>query len=149
MSYRSHTPDPESRWHHLHEYARLGFGTILAAVAVNVLFYFLGKLVVDYHPDFAPLANPGPTIILTAVASTIAVVIYGLLMWYSGQPARNFIVLSAIVLVLSFLPSLLVAPDEPGSSSGQIAMLVLMHVIAAAIIAGILTRFGKPPPRRT
>jgi hypothetical protein len=48
-------------------------------------------------------------------------------------------VISAIVFVVTVIPDLTYIPTVPGSSNVQTAVLILMHVIAAAVIVRMLT----------
>src|SRR5579859_460249 len=57
-------------------YALRGFATVVAAVAANTLFYFVGGSIVAYDPDFVVLANPVGTIFFTVVPAIVAVLLY-------------------------------------------------------------------------
>jgi hypothetical protein len=127
-------------------FALLGLGTVLAAVLANTLFYYVGSALVAYDPDFIMLATPGGTIVMTVAPAIVAVLLYAGLLRFTGRhAARVFSVVSAIVLVLSFIPDLTYVPTVPGSSEAQIAILLVMHVIAAAVIVRMLT---SAPARR-
>jgi hypothetical protein len=121
-------------------FALVGLGTVLASVAANTLFYFVGSTVVAYDPDFIVLANVSGTIVMTLSAAVVAVLLYAGLRRFTRQPARIFNVISAIVFVLTLIPDFTYIPTVPGASDAQTAILVLMHVIAAAVIVRLLTR---------
>jgi hypothetical protein len=120
-------------------YAAVGLGTIVAAVVANVLVYYLGSLVVTYDPRFIVLANVSGTVLFTVAPAIVAVLLYAVLLRFTADPARVFTGIAAVVLVLSLIPDLTYIPTVPGASSGQTAVLMLMHVVAAAVIVGMLT----------
>jgi hypothetical protein len=49
--------------------------------------------------------------------------------------------------VLTLIPDFTIAPSTDGSSSAQIAVLILMHVVAAVVIVGMLTTLARPAER--
>ena len=120
-------------------FAVLGSGTILASVAANALFYFLGNTVVAYDPEFLPLANVSGAIIFTVTFAIGAVLMYAALRRFTRQPARIFSVISAITFVVTLVPDFTYIPTVPGSTTAQTAVLVMMHVIAALVIVRMLT----------
>src|SRR6185312_9871264 len=118
-------------------FARLGLATIAAAVVANVLVYFLGDVIVGYDSTFVVLANVSGTIIFTLAPAIIAVLLYAALLRTINNPARVFTIISAVLLVLSIVPDVTYIPTVAGSSNGQTAVLILMHVVAAAVIVGM------------
>lgn len=121
-------------------FALVGIATVVAAVAANLVVYFIGSLVVDYDPEFVVLSTPGGTIIFTAIPAIVAVLVYAILLRTVSDPARTFTIIAAVVLVLSWIPDLTYIPSVPGSSTGQTAILMVMHAVAAAVIVAMLTR---------
>jgi hypothetical protein len=128
-------------------FARIGLGTVVAAVVANVLVYFVGDAVVGYDPEFVVLANVSGTILFTLVAAIGAVLVYGALLRYAGNPARTFSVISAVVFVVTLIPDFTYIPSQAGATNGQTATLVAMHVVAAAVIVWMLTTFARPQER--
>ncbi len=126
---------------------RIGAATVGAAILANAIFYYIGSTFVRYDDDFLPLASVGPTIFFTFIFSTIAVLVYTALQRFSANPVRTFLIVAAIALGISALPDLFALPSEEGASNGQIAILLSMHVIAAAIIVGMLTTLAHPDRR--
>ncbi|MCA1718293.1 MAG: DUF6069 family protein [Actinobacteria bacterium] len=57
----------------------------------------------------------------------------------AGRPVRNFRVLAAIVLVLSFATPFTI----PGVPLAMVATLLLMHVVAAVVVVSILTTLAR------
>jgi hypothetical protein len=140
LSSSSSSPAPEApravRWG---RFALVGLGTVIAAVLANLLVYLIGSVVVDYDPQFIVLANASGTILFTVVPAIVAVLLYAALMRFTSNPARIFTNIAIVVLVLSLIPDLTYIPSVPGASSGQTAILMVMHVVAAAVIVSILT----------
>lgn len=123
-------------------FALVGLATTVAAIIANSLVYFAGQAVVSYDPDFIILQNVSPTIIFTVFPAVIATVLYGLLRRFAVRPERTFTLIAAVVLVLSIIPDLTYIPGVEGASTGQAAILVVMHVVAAVTIVGMLTRLA-------
>ena len=120
-------------------FALLGLGTVVASVAANTLFYYVGNLFVAYDPEFLPLSDVSGAIVCTVMPAVAAVLIYAGLLRFTRHPARIFTILSAIVFVVTLIPDLTYVPDLAGSTNAQIAILLLMHVIAAGVITRMLT----------
>ena len=123
-------------------FALVGLGTVAAAVLANVLVYYLGGALVAYDPEFAPLMNLSGAVIFTVVPAIVAVLLYAALLRFTRRPAFIFTIIAAVAFVVTLIPALFYVPAFPGATGGQIAILVLMHVVAAVIITGSLTRIS-------
>src|SRR5215210_847862 len=121
-------------------FALVGLGTVAAAVIANLLVYALGSAVVGYDPEFIVLANPSGTILFTVVPAIVAMLLYAVLMRFTNNPARIFTNIAIVVLILSLIPDLTYIPSVPGATAGQTAILMVMHIVAAAVIVLTLTR---------
>jgi hypothetical protein len=128
-------------------FARVGLGTVVAAVLANVLVYFAGGALVGYDPGFVVLANVSGTIIFTVFPAIGAVLLYAALLRFTGNPARVFTIIAAVVLVVSLIPDVTYIPTVPGASGAQTAILMLMHIVAAGVIVGLLTTRTRPHSR--
>jgi hypothetical protein len=124
-------------------FALVGLGTVAAAVLANLLVYVLGSAVVGYDPQFVVLANASGTILFTVVPAIVAVLLYAALMRFTSNPARIFTNIAVVVLVLSLIPDLTYIPSVAGATSGQTAILMLMHVVAAVVIVSALTTLTR------
>src|SRR5438105_13203059 len=124
-------------------FPRVGPGTVLAAVAANALFYFIAGTLVAYNAEFLPLASVGGAIIMTLAPAIVAVGLYAALLRFTGNPARVFMIISAIVLIISLIPVFTYIPTVPGVTNAQIAILCLMHVVAASVIVALLTSIRR------
>lgn len=128
-------------------YALVALGTIVAAVLANVVVYYLGAALVGYNSGFIVLANPSGAVLFTVVPAIGAVVLYAALLRFAKHPARTFSIIAAIVFVVTTIPDFTYIPTVPGATVGQTAILVLMHIVAAAVIVGLLTTRSRPQGR--
>jgi hypothetical protein len=128
-------------------FALIGLGTVAAAVIANLLVYLLGSVVVGYDPQFIILATASGTILFTVVPAIVAVILYAALMRFTSSPARIFTNIAVVVLILSLIPDLTYIPSVPGATPGQIAILMVMHIVAAGVIVGMLTTLTRPHGR--
>lgn len=124
-------------------FALFGLATVVAATVANVLVYYLGAATIGYDPAFVILQNAGGAIFFTIPAAIIAVAVYAVLLRTTKRPERTFTIISAVVLVLSIVPDLTYIPAVEGASNGQTAVLILMHIVAAAVIVGMLTSYTR------
>ena len=121
-------------------YARTGLLTIGASVLANAVFFYLAQVAVQYDPVFLPLGNVSAPIIFTVFPAVVATVLYaGLLRFVRKQAAMVFTVISAITFLVTLIPDLTYIPTVDGVSNAEIAVLVVMHAIAAAVITRGLT----------
>jgi len=128
-------------------FALVGLATVAAAVIANVLVYFLGSAVVGYDPVFLPLANAGGTIFFTLIPAIGAVLLYAALLRFTGNPARIFAIVAAVVFVVTLIPDFTYIPTVEGATVGQTSILVLMHFVAASVIVWMLTTLAQPQSR--
>jgi hypothetical protein len=121
-------------------YARTGLLTIGASVLVNAVFFDAAQIGVQYDPTFLPLGNVSPPIIFTLFPAVVAAALYaGLLQFIRKHAATVFIVISAITFVVTLIPDFAYIPTVDGVSNSEIAVLVVMHTMAAAVITRGLT----------
>jgi hypothetical protein len=147
LSSSSSSPPVPPRAVNWGRFALVGLGTVVAAVLANLLVYLIGSVVVDYDPQFVVLANPSATILFTVVPAIVAVLLYAALIRFTSNPARIFTNIAVVVLILSLIPDLTYIPSVPGATSGQTAILMVMHVVAAVVIVSMLTTLTRPQGR--
>jgi hypothetical protein len=126
-------------------YSLRGLATVVAAVLANSLFYYLGAALGVYDPEFIVLSSVSGAAIFTVAPAVVAVLLYAGLLRFTRHPAGIFTVISAIVFVVTLIPDFTYIPTVPGASDAQTAVLVLMHVIAAAVIVRMLTTTPAAP----
>lgn len=148
IAVNTYTPSrAESRAINWGRYALVGLGTTVAAVVANSLFYYIGGALVDYSPEFVVLSSVSGTAIFTLFPAIVAALLYAALLRFSGNPARIFTVIAAIVFVLSLIPDVTYIPSQVGATNGQTAILMVMHAIAAVVIVWMLTTLARPRAR--
>lgn len=128
-------------------FALVGFATVVVATLVNLLVYFVGDAAIGYDSDFVVLATVGGTVFWTVLLGIGAVLVYAALLRFSRNPARTFTIVSVVALILSIIPDFTYIPTVEGSSNPQIAILILMHFVAAGVIVWMLTALTRPQSR--
>jgi hypothetical protein len=124
---------------------RLWWASLLAglgATVANVVVYLIAAaagaipqtVLVPTFDQPTPITVV-PVIINSFAPALVAGVLLALLNRFARRPVRVFRVIAAIALVLSFANPFMI----PGAPLVMIIVLNLMHVIAAAIIVGVLT----------
>jgi hypothetical protein len=115
-------------------------GAVLAAAA-NTLVRVIAVAAIDVHDEFEPLAASAPAM-SSVVAAIGAGLVLAVIVRFSKQPVRSFVIVSAVVFVLSYIPLLQMGladpPEYPGTTGGTLAVLGLMHVVAAVIVVPLL-----------
>lgn len=124
-------------------FALFGLGVVVAATVANMLVYYLGAALVGYDPSFVILQNVSGIVFFTIPPAIIAVGLYALLLRTTKRPERAFTIISTVVLVLSIVPDITYVPTVEGSSIGQTTILILTHIVAAAVIVGMLTNYTR------
>ena len=123
----------------LGDVARRGLYTVGLSVAANAVVLAVATELLGVAPNFESLDWP-PVIFLTVVGAVGATVVYAGLTRVVARPDRTFTLLAGVVLLVSFLPDLLWLPDDPGATTAGIVVLMLMHVVVAAICVAVLTQ---------
>ena len=114
-----------------------GLGATVANVVVYTIESALGAIpqTVLLPP---PMSQP-ITVVLVIINSFVPAIVAGvflaLLNRFARRPVRLFRIIAAVLLLLSFANPFTI----PGAPPAMIIALDLMHVVAAAIIVGVLT----------
>jgi hypothetical protein len=122
---------------------RLWWASLLAglgAVVANVLVYFIVSAAGAIpNSVLIPGMNQPITVVLVIMNSFIpailAAVLLALLNRFTRRPVRLFRIIAAVLLLISFVNPFTI----PGAPPTMILALALMHIVAAAIIVGVLT----------
>jgi len=112
----------------------------IAAIVANVVVYFIASAAGAIPQSvLIPGMNQPITVVLVIlnsfVPAILAAVLLALLNRFTRRPVRIFRIIAAVLLVLSFANPLTL----PGAPLAMILALDLMHIVAAAIIVGVLT----------
>ncbi len=128
-------------------YAWVGPLTVVAAVMANILVYVIGGALIRYDQAFLPLTNASGAILFTVAPAIVAVLLYAVLLRRAANPRRRFTIIAAITFVVTLIPDVTYIPTVAGVTGGQIAILMVMHVVAAVVIVSMLTRLARPRSR--
>ncbi|MEP7137173.1 MAG: DUF6069 family protein [Chloroflexota bacterium] len=114
--------------------------TILAAIIGVLIVRTIARVVLT--PPFAPgLEMLMLPIVLTLILCTGAVLVFALVGRFAKNPIRTFIIISAVFLVISFLPDIaVVSAPFPGAGWSYAITLMIMHVVAGFITVYILIK---------
>lgn len=116
---------------------RSGVVALTFSLVVNWLITF-GAISAAVAPDLAALQYDSVTF-LTTVGVVGATVTYGVLSRLLDNPDRVFVLVAAIVLVVSLIPDFTFIPEQPGGSVLAGGVLGVMHVTTAVICVVVLT----------
>lgn len=120
-----------------------GVVAFVASVVANLVIRFLGMQIADIPEGFDPLASALPTIIVTGIATALAVLVYALVLRFSSSPRRTFVTIAAIAFLISLAPLLGVRANDDEATTAAIIILGLMHIASALIIVPTLLRLGR------
>ena len=114
--------------------------TVLAAIAGVLIVRAIALMVLT--PPFAPgLEMIFLPVVLTLVFCTAAVVVFALVGRFAKNPIRTYIIISAVFLVISFLPDIaVVSAPMPGAGWPYSITLMTMHVVAGFITVYMLIK---------
>ncbi len=122
----------------------VGLLVIVVATVVNIVLALVATALLPRLAAFSPL-GAGPIGFFTFIGALGAVIVFALLGRFTRRPIRLFRIVAIIVLVLSLLPDLLMLaqPLFPSTTPTGVAVLMCLHVVAAAICVGMLTTLGR------
>ena len=124
--------------------AAAGIGAV-GALIINSLIAWAGRDLLDVPHEFSPLTVPvyGTLTVLGAIVGAIG---WRLIATRSRRATRLLTVLVPIVLVLSLFPDtvLLITKSQPGTTTGGVLALMLMHFGVAAAAVPAYRRFIPP-----
>ncbi|WP_042665849.1 DUF6069 family protein [Haloferax sp. ATB1] len=135
------TPAVRPTWTDL---MRRGAATAAVATVANALLLTL-VLETGLVEPFAPLSYP-PVVFLSATGAVAATLVYGLLAGRVADADRTFFRVAVAVLVASFAPDLGLLYVDPGATVPGVLVLMLMHVVVAAVCVASLTELGWGVP---
>jgi len=115
-----------------------GLVAAILAAAVNAGIVAVARAV-DVAPGFEPLSYP-PTVFLTVLTAIAATFVFAAVRRLSTNPRRTFVRVAVVALVLSLLPDVLLLQVDSAATLAGVIVLMVMHVVAAAVDVRVLTR---------
>lgn len=127
-------PDAKSIW-------TTGIVAAVVAAVINAALAVIGTQVFGLNASgaFQPLQGPGPAIIFTLFFLLIATLVFQVVANRSDRPVAQFRTIAIVALALSLIPDFLMV-SQPGGGWGEAILLMVMHVVAAAVIYGAFAR---------
>ena len=125
-----------------------GLKALVGSIVATSVVRWAAVATLDIPIEFPPLAGPGPTIFFTAVGALGAIAVFAVLRRRSHRPEYLFRWIALGVLLLSFPADLWLLSDGaagafPGATPTGVTVLMVMHVVAAAVIVwGLTVRLG-------
>lgn len=121
----------------------IGLLIIVASIAGNLLVRAIALPFITVPPEFLPLSTALPTIFFSTLGAIAAVVVYAIVGRFTRQPGRIYLYIAVIALLLSFIPNILLLVDPesaafPGGNLGNVAVLIVQHVVSAVIAVWLL-----------
>lgn len=125
-------------------------GTFIAtvlAVAGNMLVYLLAHTLIEFPPEFRPLASVMSPVAFTLIAVILAGLIFLIVCRRNRFPLRTWPYIAWPAFILSFLPDvgMLLNPEAlpfGGITPGGAAVLMAMHLVAFVSVMYAFPRFG-------
>lgn len=127
-------------------YGRLwwvGLLIIAASIAGNLLVRAIALPFITVPPEFLPVSTAAPTIVFSAAGAIAAVLAYAIVGRFTRQPARIYLYIAIVALLLSFIPNIGLLTDPasapfPGGNLGSVSVLMVQHAVSAVIAVWLL-----------
>lgn len=114
--------------------------TVLVAVIGVLIVRMIAMAILPppYGPGLEMIMIP---IVLTVILCTAAVVVFALVARFAKNPARTYLIISSVFLILSFLPDIFAASAPfPGAGWPYAVTLMIMHIVAGFITVYMLIK---------
>jgi Na+/proline symporter len=116
----------------------------LAAALANAVLFFIFEAMGAIPPDIiVPNAGQPITVVPVMMASFMPAIFAGILLAllaaFTAKPVKIFLVITTVVLILSFYTPFTI----PEAIMPMILALNLMHIVAAVVIAWLLIRLSR------
>jgi F0F1-type ATP synthase assembly protein I len=124
-----------------------GAVSMAAAVAANLIVRAFLFVLLELPGDFPPLM-PLSVIIFTLIGTGLGVLAFALVIKYSKNPTRTYLVIAAVALILSILPNFALmanpaAAPFPGGSALVFGVLIIFHIVAALVFIPLLLKLSR------
>lgn len=120
-----------------------GLLAALVVAGVNAVVYLVAAAA-ETMPQVVVVNGQGPMTLSMVVATSVfgavaGTIVYAVVGRFTRLPVRVFRVVAASVLVLSFVGPFTIS----GAPAAMVATLLLMHMVAAAVVVGLLTTLAR------
>lgn len=132
----------------LNRLAKNGLLAVLSAVVATAIVRTIALSFISVPAGFWPLGW-GPVLGSAAIGAIGATVVYGVLTRISSRPNRNFTIVAAIALVLSFGSFVAPPPVLADAPLSVVVVLAVLHVIVAVTSVGVLVQTSTAPREET
>lgn len=124
-----------------------GLASVAAAVAANIVAFFIVSAVVELPEGFMPL-TVGAITLFTIIGTGLGALVFALLSRRSATPFKTYRNIAVVALIISIIPNLLAAvnPDMfpfPGGNATAFMVLILFHIIATVVSVAVLFRLVR------
>lgn len=117
---------------------------IAAASIANLIVYAIATALFAGPRQFSYLA-PLNIVVSTTIYLVVAAIVFALIGRFSKRPIRLFRVVAIVALVLSFAMPLSAMQFSPPADMTTVAILLVMHVVAAIITIVLFTTLARAP----
>ncbi len=125
-----------------------GLITIVVAIVLNYVVWWVATGPLGVQSDFAPFVAPATFGIFTTGFLVVAIAVWWWITRRSATPEKTYNTVAVVALILSIVPNVLFlfTPPPPQSGTADLpAMLVLivMHVVAWLVTITLLPRYSR------
>jgi Family of unknown function (DUF6069) len=135
---------PVSRKVDLRRIWQTGLLAIVAATVANLIIVGLANVILHPSAEFLPLQWVGVAV-STIIGVAGATIVFAIVSKMAQRPIRTFMILAVAAFVLTLIPdiALLLNPSTiAGTTVGTVGALLIMHITAAVISMGMLTKLS-------
>ena len=124
-----------------------GLASVAAAVAANVVAFWLVRAVVDLPAGFMPL-SVGAIAFFTIIGTGLGALVFAWLAGRSAAPFKTYRNVALVAFIVSIIPNVLAALNPamfpfPGGTTAAFLVLILFHVIATVVSVAVLFRLVR------
>lgn len=111
------------------------------SIVANLIVRAIGLAVVDVPDSFEPLASAGPVVMASITYGLVATIAFVITRWFASNIRRTWMIVGLVGLVVSLIPPLGLLSQDDSSGAG-VVILMIMHVVAAAVFIPTMLRLA-------
>ena len=119
-----------------------GIASIVASMVANLIVRSIAIRIFDIPGGFDPLATAGPVVMASITYGFVATIAFIITRRFAKNPARSWLLVGLVGLIISFIPPLGLLSQDDSSGVG-VAILLVMHAVAAAIFIPTMLRIAR------